>query len=154
PWLRFNIDVKSDDAVDPTVEAILSAGALDRVLVTSFSERRRTAATRQLPGVATSASAPLVARSFAAAAIGSSRGTRLALRGVPAAQVPERYGRVRIVTARTVRTFTAAGVEVHVWTVNDADTMVRLLGLGVHGLVTDRADIAIDVIASRRRKHI
>ncbi|WP_165065208.1 glycerophosphodiester phosphodiesterase family protein [Marisediminicola senii] len=51
PWLRFNIDVKSDDAVDPTVEAILSAGALDRVLVTSFSERRRTAATRQPPSL-------------------------------------------------------------------------------------------------------
>jgi glycerophosphoryl diester phosphodiesterase len=42
-----------------------------------------------------------------------------------------------------------AGVEVHVWTINDEPTMHALLDLGVDGLVTDRADLAMSVLESR-----
>ena len=43
----------------------------------------------------------------------------------------------------------AAGVEVHVWTVNDRSDMERLLDFGVDGLVTDRADTLKDVLVAR-----
>jgi glycerophosphoryl diester phosphodiesterase len=46
--------------------------------------------------------------------------------------------------------FHDAGVEVHVWTINDPDRMHELLDVGVDGLVTDRADLAREVVASRR----
>jgi glycerophosphoryl diester phosphodiesterase len=48
-----------------------------------------------------------------------------------------------------VRRLHAAGVEVHVWTINDAQTMHELLDLGVDGLVSDRVDVALDVVAER-----
>ena len=51
PQARFNIDVKSADAIAGTVRAVREAKAEDRVLVTSFSDARRLAVTRQLPGV-------------------------------------------------------------------------------------------------------
>jgi len=38
---------------------------------------------------------------------------------------------------------------VHVWTINDEPTMDRLLDLGVDGIVTDRADLAVGVLARR-----
>src|SRR5690606_14483011 len=57
PDARFNIDIKDAGSVVPTVKVIQQAKALDRVLVTSFDERRRAAAVERLPGVATSASA-------------------------------------------------------------------------------------------------
>jgi glycerophosphoryl diester phosphodiesterase len=148
PGIRFNIDVKTLAAAHPTAGAILDADALDRVLVTSFDETRRRTAVRLLCGVATSASGSVVLRTLIAAARGSAAGVRRSLRGIDALQVPERYRGVPVVTPRMLRLVHAAGVEVHVWTVNDADDMRRLVRAGVDGLVTDRADLALEVAAA------
>ena len=149
PDARFNIDVKSDAAAEPTARAVLAANAVHRVLITSFSEDRRRRTVGLLPGVATSASAPVVVRAFLASALGLVEPARRALRGFSAVQVPERTRLVRIVTSRFVRAMHAQGVEVHVWTVNEPSAMRRLLDLGVDGIVTDRCDLAVTVIAER-----
>ena len=149
PQTRFNIDIKSEDAVQPTVDAILAADAVSRVLVTSFSEVRRLAAVRQLPGVATSAGASRFAVALVVGKLGLTPLLRWVLRDVDCVQVPTSHLGVRITTPPMIRRLHRAGVEVHVWTINDAPTMHLLLDLGVDGLVTDRADIAIDVVRSR-----
>ncbi len=149
PDARFNIDLKSAGAVQPAVEAIRSLNASDRVLVTSFSESRRRAAVRGLPGVATSASFGTGARMLAAAKLGLAGGVRRILGPVDAVQLPERWNGIRVVTPPLIRMVHAAGIEVHVWTVNDPADMERLLDLGVDGIVTDRADLAIEVLRSR-----
>jgi glycerophosphoryl diester phosphodiesterase len=41
------------------------------------------------------------------------------------------------------------GIDVHVWTVNDPAQMMRLLDLGVDGIMTDRADLLRDVLTRR-----
>ena len=150
PETRFNIDLKSLDAVQPTVDAIIAANAIDRVLVTSFSEARRLAAVRQLPGVATSAGATRIAAMLASGKLGIAPLLRRVLRAVDAVQVPMNYGRLQITTPPMIRRLHAAGVEVHVWTISDEATMHRLLDLGVDGLVTDRADLAMKVVSERQ----
>lgn len=151
PTLRFNLDVKAPAAAAPVGRAI--ARASDRVLLTSFSDRRRAdalAAARAEGGdPATSAGSGTIARVLAAVASRSPALVRRALTGIDALQVPERHGRVRIVTRRFLDAVHRAGVEVHVWTVNAAEDMTRLLDLGVDGLVTDRADIAHRVASAR-----
>lgn len=149
PDARFNIDLKSAGAVEPAVAAIRSVGALDRVLVTSFGESRRRAAVRELPRVATSASFGTGAKVLAASRLHLARRVRALLRDVDALQLPERWNGVRVVTAPLLRLAHEAGVEVHVWTVNDPQDMRRLLDLGVDGLVTDRADLALQVLRDR-----
>lgn len=144
PHERFNIDVKVDDAVPATVEAIRNAGAIDRVLLASFSEARRRRLARELPGVATSPGRNGVIRVLAAAAVPSAAAMRAALAGAQALQAP-----TRVITRRLVRAVHAAGAEVHAWTVNDPVTMRRLLDLGVDGLVTDRCDVAVEVVRAR-----
>lgn len=145
PQARFNIDLKSADAVLPAAHAISAAAAGGRVLLTSFSERRRRRALRLVPGAATSASARGITLMVIAVALRQHWALPRILRGVGAIQVPEHAGRLRIVTPRVIGRMHALGIEVHVWTVNDPDRMRHLLSLGVDGLVTDRCDLAADV---------
>jgi len=151
PTLRFNIDVKSDPAAVPAGRIV--APHADRVLLTSFSDRRRRAALEAAAGAdgrpATSAGSGTVARVIAAVAARSGRMVSRLLRGVDALQIPERRGGLRVLTPRLVSAAHANDVEVHVWTVNEADRMSRLLDLGVDGIVTDRADVALTVVSRR-----
>ncbi|MBO9578811.1 MAG: glycerophosphodiester phosphodiesterase, partial [Microbacteriaceae bacterium] len=96
-----------------------------------------------LPGVATSASADRFVRALLAGKAGFGPGVRRALRGIDAVQIPERALRLRTTTPRLIRAFHRAGVEVHIWTVNDPVRMAELFELGVDGVVTDRADLGV-----------
>jgi glycerophosphoryl diester phosphodiesterase len=55
----------------------------------------------------------------------------------------------RIATRRFVRRAHQAGREVYVWTVNDPAWMLTAMSHGVDGLITDRPDVARQVIARR-----
>lgn len=145
PEARLNIDVKMDAAVAATIDAIRRANATDRVLLTSFSDARRRRLVAALPGVATSAGRSSVLRARTASATGSAALMRRATAGLGALQIPERVGRMTLLSPALVAAAHAVGVEVHVWTVNDEGDMRRLLALGVDGLVTDRADLALRI---------
>ncbi|WP_345764767.1 glycerophosphodiester phosphodiesterase family protein [Diaminobutyricibacter sp. McL0608] len=149
PEARFNIDIKAEAAEAGAAAAIRAARATRRVLITSFDEGRRRRTADALPGVASSASVSRVLVSVIAGKLGISPLVRRSLAGLVATQVPERSGRFRVVTRRTVAAIHAAGREVHVWTVNDPEDMNRLLDLGVDGIVTDRCDVLKGVVDSR-----
>lgn len=51
---------------------------------------------------------------------------------------------------RLLRRADAASKDVYVWTVNDAATMSRMIALGADGLITDRPDLARQVIAEHQ----
>jgi glycerophosphoryl diester phosphodiesterase len=149
PETRFNIDVKIEGAVEPAIAAVTATHATPRVLLTSFSDRRRLRLATLLPGVATSAGSAGVIRARLAGFTGSARLLTAVLRGAGALQIPERVGPLRLVTAAVVAAAHRVGAEVHVWTVNEASDMRRLLDVGVDGLVTDRADVALPLTAAR-----
>jgi glycerophosphoryl diester phosphodiesterase len=150
PETRFNIDIKSADAVAGTIKAVRDARATDRVLIGSFSTKRRLAVVRELPGVATSISASGALPAAHAARSGAIRLLRRLLAGVDAVQLPVKVAGASIVTERAIRSFHEAGVEVHIWTIDEPAEMIRLLDAGVDGIVTDRADLALPIVAERR----
>ncbi|MET0928577.1 MAG: glycerophosphodiester phosphodiesterase [Aeromicrobium sp.] len=146
PDARLNIDVKSDDAVEPTCEIIRALGAIDRACLSSFSHRRLTRIRSILPGVTTSASAREVA---AARLLPLPVLRRLGLPRGACLQVPVRRGPIEVVTPGFLRRAHALGLQVHVWTVDEATEIHRLLDLGVDGIITDRTDVLKDVLVAR-----
>jgi glycerophosphoryl diester phosphodiesterase len=147
PGVRFNIDVKADGGIDPTVSAIGRAGAADRVLLASFSDARL-ARLRALmgPKVATS----LGMRGVARLRVASLTGRPVTLPpSVVAAQVPIRYGRLPVADRRFIGYAQRLGLQVHVWTIDKPTEMHELLDLGVDGIMTDHVDVLRDVYRSR-----
>jgi glycerophosphoryl diester phosphodiesterase len=55
----------------------------------------------------------------------------------------------RLATGRLVRRAHRAGQEVYVWTVNDPAWMLVAMSHGVDGLITDKPDLALQVVARR-----
>lgn len=148
PGLRVNIDVKEPAGVVPVAEVIERTRAHDRVLVASFSAARRRETLRRLTRpVASSAATGEIARFVLGARAG--RPAAWLARHVDCLQVPARGAGLTVVDERSLASAHAAGLRVHVWTVNDAAEMRRLLDLGVDGLISDRADLLRTVLEER-----
>ncbi|MFC7502960.1 glycerophosphodiester phosphodiesterase [Nocardioides sp. CPCC 206347] len=148
PTARFNIDIKSEDAVAPLAALVRERGLWDRVLVGSFSRRRITRFRALTDGRVPTAAHPWQIVAFRLSP--SARIARLLAGGAFAAfQVPHRRGRLTVVTPGFVRRAHAAGHQVHVWTIDDRAEMVELLDRGVDGLFTDRTDVLKDVLQGR-----
>lgn len=148
PGIRFNLDIKADPAVEPSVAALRRAGAADRVLLASFSDARLVRLRRLAgPDVATSLGRRGVARLRLAAA--TALRPRLPA-SVVAVQVPVRAYRLRLGdSARFIRLAHRLGLQVHVWTVDEPTQIHGLLDAGVDGIMTDQVEVLRDVYRSR-----
>ena len=146
PDLRLNIDPKSDAAAVALATALRRHAALDRVCIGSFSGTRLGRLRRVLgPDLCSSAGPWDVACVWAA-------GLGLLLPRPPGPnclQVPVLHRGLRVVTAGLLRAAHARGLPVHVWTINDAAEMSRLLDMGVDGLITDRPAVLRDLLIQR-----
>jgi glycerophosphoryl diester phosphodiesterase len=150
PTMRVNIDIKAASAIEPTVDVIERLSAHHRVLVTSFSDRRRRRALRLLSKrVATSAGTSAF---LALVAAKTPAGRAYAWRMVhdsDCLQLPPRLGRLPVITPALVRAVHASGRQVHAWTIDEPAAMRALLDIGVDGIITDRADLLRDVLVDR-----
>ncbi len=63
-------------------------------------------------------------------------------------QVPERQGDLIVVDEAFVEAAHRCGQAVHVWTVNEAEAMERLLSLGVDGIISDVPSTLVRVLES------
>ena len=58
---------------------------------------------------------------------------------------------VSVVDRRFIQAMKAQGIPVHVWTINDASEMHRLLDMGVDGIMTDRPGLLKSILISRKQ---
>lgn len=147
PSARFNLDFKVWGSIQPAAEVINRLRANNRVLVASFSERRRAAALKQLGGkVASSAGSPRVLGLYIANLLGLKALINRLARPVQLLQLPVKVGLIRFDNRKFIASMAKAGLEVHFWTINEPAEMTRLIGLGAHGIVTDRTDLAVNTL--------
>jgi glycerophosphoryl diester phosphodiesterase len=131
----------------PTIELIRELGVEGRVLLASFSDRRRAQAVAGLGGrVASSAGLGRVIALWAAANLRFGPLVKWLAGPVQALQVPVSQGPIRFDSPEFIRQMTAAGLHIHYWTINEPNEMLRVIALGASGVVTDRTDIAVKTL--------
>jgi glycerophosphoryl diester phosphodiesterase len=61
-------------------------------------------------------------------------------------QVPVTYGNFDLATPSFIRTAQRHNIAVHYWTINDEETMRKLIELGVDGIMTDRVTLLNELL--------
>jgi glycerophosphoryl diester phosphodiesterase len=154
PKTLLNIELKPTIAMSGRLEAAVAEllaehGRSDDVIVASFNDSQIAAFKALAPEVHT---APGTGQ--AAAFWSSSQGPGP---GIPypqhvALQVPETFNGLTVVSPDFIADAHANNLAVHVWTVNDADDMRRLVQWGADGIMTDRPTLLEQVLAEFKRK--
>lgn len=125
------------------VHDVRAAGAVGRVAIGSFHADALRAVREYEPTLPTGATREetrwALYRSWVGMSIGATPYREF--------QVPIWSGMTPIVTRRFISAAHRAGVPVKVWTVNDTAQMRRLAAIGVDALITDRPDLAREVVA-------
>jgi glycerophosphoryl diester phosphodiesterase len=143
--LRFNIDIKTEDALEETIKIINNMTALNRVCLASFSSSRLERI-RKIAGPAACTSSgqmeifKLMCKSLGLPAVNTPG---------HCAQVPVSQWGVPVVTEKFIKTAKNLNKLVHVWTIDDQGTMNELIDLGVDGLMTDKPSILKKALIAR-----
>ena len=150
PGVVLNLDIKQTAPVVAPYEKSLARllaefERSDDVIVASFLDPATNAFRQHAPAVATSAGTITTAEAWQAVQAGNDLPESPAV----AFQVPERQGDLVVVDERFVAAAHRAGKAVHVWTVNDTESMDRLLDLGVDGIISDVPTTLCSVLAAR-----
>jgi glycerophosphoryl diester phosphodiesterase len=142
---RFNFEAKSDQSLEAMTTWIRGHQQFDRICVASFNIVRLKKFRRRF-------GSDLCTSTTITGTIGLRlRSWYVPLPGIggDAAQVPVKQWFLPVVDQRFVAAAHDRGIHVHVWTIDDADEMNRLLDLGVDGILTDRPSVAKQVLESR-----
>lgn len=169
--VRFNLETKitptsGDSVVDPetfvklAVAEIRAAGVADRTTLQSFDWRTVVLSKRLAPEIVTACLTAEFPNFDTVKSDGSGRspwqaGLDPASHGnslprlVKAAGCDQWSANAGSLTAERVREAQALGLKVLAWTVNEAAEMVRVIEMGVDGLITDYPDRARMVLEER-----
>lgn len=152
PGVRWNVEPKDSASVPPLVRLIRNRELMDRVCIGSFSAQRLGNVREALgAGLCTSMS-PLEVVRLRARSVGVPL-SDLFHPCVRCVQLPVKQNGVVITDAKLVTEAHALGLQVHVWTVDDADEMRRLLDMGVDGIMTDHPSVLKAVLEERGQLH-
>jgi glycerophosphoryl diester phosphodiesterase len=130
PSAKVSIDFKSDDVLHPGIEVLRNFPNMD-IVNGSFSRSRTLTIRKELPHFRSALTPFEVIQVMTGITPQDSKTHKLN------AMVPRRQYGIEVVTPRFVRTCNRAGIEIHVWVINQVSEAAKLLELGVHGLVTD-----------------
>jgi glycerophosphoryl diester phosphodiesterase len=145
PDTRMNIEIKSSqvNTIQNLCQTIRSHGMSEKVMVACFDAGKLGEFRSICPEVATSTGAS------EAVVFYWLQVTRLESAYSPSAQalqIPEAYRDNRIATRRFLDAAHARNMRVHVWTVNEIESMQRLIDLGVDGIMTDYPERLVKIL--------
>jgi len=149
PGAFLNLDIKQTAPVVAPYEEALARklrerGRVDDVIVASFNDTATDTFRTFAPEIGTSAGTVAVAEVWRAA---HGDGTLPELPHV-AVQIPAAVAGMAVCDEAMVAFAHELGLAVHVWTIDDADEMARLVELGVDGIMTDHPGVLDTVLTA------
>lgn len=152
PDVEWNIDVKAQHSIGPMIRFVHNFDVGARIRLASFDSETLRRLRTALPGVRTSTGTTETALfALGRLPLVPDHGPVPLPPEVDSLQVPQRFTGIPVVTAEFVERAHHCGLLVHVWTVDDADEMAALFGIGVDAVVTDDVDTGLEVLARTRR---
>lgn len=148
PSSRFNLDIKDEGSIESAARAIELTNSHSRVLVSSFSEKRRTATLNLLSRpVATSASAKIVIQLWFIHVLRLPQEVieRL-LNNIGALQIPRSMYGIKLDSLTFLKKIRKTNTEVHYWTINNPQEMLELTRRGATGIVSDVSELAVQTL--------
>jgi len=141
PDTAINIDIKDNSAkaAYAVADAIEMAGRQHKVNVGSFHAQALAHFRRRLPTVTTAATQVEVAKLYFMR-------NHYRQPVFQYLQIPMRYKGIPLATKRFVAHAAQRGISSVFWTINHTTTMNYLIELGVNGIVTDRIDLAAQLV--------
>jgi len=144
--MRMTIEIKKStkSMIQPFCSLIREYNMQDKVLVATFYDDKMKEFRLECPEVATSSAKNeitvfvILTKSFIES-LYSPKFISL--------QVPEESNGITVVTPSFVRAAHKRNLSVELWTINDAETMRKFIEWGVDGIITDRPDIMLEVLA-------
>ena len=148
PDVYFNFDIKQTAPAvaayeQKVAEVLASHGRTDDVIVASFLDEATDAFCRIAPEACVSFGMTGTREFFGA----FREGTAPAASPHVALQVPPTVGEIELVTPEFVEAAHRYGIAVHVWTIDEAEEMRRLVAMGVDGVMTDRPSVLAGVLS-------
>jgi len=151
PHTRINIDIKDNNqrAVEEVVRLIRHYDRAELTTVGSFHTNDILSLRAMAPEIRTAALKEEVARLYFGRMLpGASPATDAALieRPYKALQMPLRYFGIPLTTPKFIALGKALELDLVFWTVNERKGLEKLQALEVDGIVTDRPDLAKEVL--------
>jgi glycerophosphoryl diester phosphodiesterase len=150
PGTILNFDIKDTfpEAPNEVARILEEQERYERIMIASFNPKQLERFREAAPMIPTSAH-PNEVRKFVI-------GTKIRMIGIfmrsiafRAFQVPERSGSIHIVTPKFIKAAHDRDIAVHVWTINERESMERLLSMEVNGIFTDYPTLLRDVLTDR-----
>ncbi|TXT54322.1 MAG: hypothetical protein BAJATHORv1_70022 [Candidatus Thorarchaeota archaeon] len=150
PDMKFNLDIKDDidDFPQILIDLLIRHGAKNRVVIGSFHSQQ-VERVRGIDSEIMTSAHPGEVKRFV---LGMKAHLDRFLVKNPryfALQVPMQSGRIKVISKRFIDAAHNRGVAVHVWTINEAETMNELIDLGIDGIFTDEPQLLKDILSDR-----
>ena len=146
PDTKINLETKvaEPSPVKPVCDLIQEFGRADKTVVAAFSDAVLEGFRANCKGVATSASPSESTNFLAMYKIGLSENYSAKMQAL---QLPTYITGLKVVTKEFVEAARERNLQLHFWTVNKKEEMKKLIEIGADGIMTDRPDELLKLIA-------
>jgi glycerophosphoryl diester phosphodiesterase len=140
PETNFNIDLKTKEVIENSIEVIADLNAFERVCFASFhSSHTKKVLQQNLNAIVSMGMKDVALFKF----------FKLYNKKIKVIQIPIKWNGFKILTNNLIQEAHKKNLLVHVWTINDRKIMNNLIDIGANGIVTDEPELLMEIMKER-----